>query len=442
MMARPSPSGPPALVTGLGVISSCGQEVEDFWQALLEGRSGISHLERIDTEGLRTRFGGEVKDFAADRFMAGGQAKRMDRFSQYAVAAARMAMHDAGFSVSPEESFRVGVVLGTGIGGMETLVDQLHTLEQRGPRRVSPYFIPMMIANMAGGQVSMILGARGPCATVTTACASAGNAIGDALRLIQHGEADVVICGGTEAPFTRLAVAGFGAAHTLSTRNDDPERASRPFDAGRDGFVMSEGAGMLVIESEAHARARGARAYARLAGCSMTADASHVTAPAPDGLGRYNGMRQAIADAGLALEDLGYINAHGTSTPTNDKDESQVIKRLFGPAVPPVSSTKSVTGHLLGAAGAVEAIACVLAINRGILPPTTNYEQPDPDCDLDYVPNQPRKSEIGAAISNSFGFGGQNAILTFTAAPDTIKRTEPARPWPGLSTGEPVPEPA
>lgn len=432
MSPRPDPSGQPAVITGLGVISSCGAQVETFWQSLLQGRSGISQLERIDTEGLRTTFGGEVKDFAPERYMPAQEARRMDRFAHFAVAAARMAMHDAGFAVTPEEAFRVGVVLGTGIGGMETLVDQLQVLQERGARRVSPYFIPMMIANMAGGQVSMALGARGPCTTLQTACASASNAIGDALRLIQRGDADVVICGGTEAPFTKLAVAGFGSAHTLSTRNDDPTKASRPFEAGRDGFVMAEGAAMLVIESAAHARARGAKAYAQLAGYAMTADAAHITAPAPDGLGRVYGMRQAVADAGLELGDIGYINAHGTSTPVNDRDESQVIKRLFGPAAPPVSSTKSVTGHLLGAAGAIEAVACALALNRGILPPTINYEVPDPDCDLDYVPNVPRRASIHAALSNSFGFGGQNAILTFTAAPQDMHRSEPAAEYPGF----------
>jgi 3-oxoacyl-[acyl-carrier-protein] synthase II len=288
---------------------------------------------------------------------------------------------------------------------------------------------------MAAGQVSMTLGTRGPCTTVSTACAAAGNAIGDALRLIQRGEADVVITGGTEAPFCRISLAGFGAAHTLSQRNDEPTRASRPFDAGRDGFVMAEGAAILVLESEKHARARGARVYGQVAGYSMTADAAHITAPAPDGLGRIEGMRLAIADAGLRPEDIGYINAHGTSTPLNDKDESQVIRRLWGETgatPPPTSSTKSVTGHLLGAAGAVEGVACLLAINRGILPPTINYEQPDPECDLDYVPNVARPAQIHAALSNSFGFGGQNAIIVMTAAPDDIKRTAPALAWPGL----------
>ena len=428
------PGGQPALITGIGVISSCGLDTEAFWDAVVAGRSGISQLERIDTAGLKVTIGGEIKDFSAEHYIAPNEARRMDRFAQYGVAAARMACHDAGLAIDTDNSFRVGVVLGTGIGGIETTVAQIAKLNDRGPRRVSPYTIPMMIANMAAGQISMVLGARGPCTTVTTACASAGNAIGDALRLIQRGEADVVITGGTEAPFTRIAMAGFAAAHTLSQRNDQPELASRPFDVARDGFVMAEGAAVFVIESAAHAKARGARGYAQVAGYAMTADAAHITAPAPDGLGRIEGMRLAIADAGLQPADIGYINAHGTSTPLNDKDESQTIRRLWGDAAPPpTSSTKSVTGHLLGAAGAVEAVACALALNRGMLPPTINHEQPGPECDLDYVPNQARPAQIGAALSNSFGFGGQNAILTFTAAPDHLLRQEPAKVWPGLA---------
>lgn len=423
---------PPALVTGMGVITSCGLDVEAFWEALITGRSGISRLEHTDTTGLRTVIGGEIKDFEPEVYIAPGEARRMDRFTQMAVAASLAALHDAALEIGPDRAFRAGVLFGTGIGGIETLYAQIGVLRDRGPRRVSPYVIPMMIGNMAAGQVSMAVGARGPCATVVTACASAANAIGDALRLIQTGEADVVIAGGTEAPFTPIALAGFGAAHALSTRNDEPERASRPFDAQRDGFVMSEGAAVLVLESEEHARARGARAYASVAGRAVTADAAHVTAPAPDGLARLEAMRTAIADAGLELADVGYINAHGTSTPANDRDESQVIKRLWKGNPPPVSSTKSVTGHLLGAAGAVEAIACVLALNRGIVPPTINYEHPDPECDLDYVPNQARRAAIAAALSNSFGFGGQNAVLVFRAAADELKRDPPATPWPGV----------
>ena len=431
-MGAIAPGGAPALVTGIGVISSCGQDTETFWDSIVSGRSGISPLERVDTDGLRSRIGGEIKEFDPERFIPAGEARRLDRFAQFAVAAAKMAACDAGLTVDQDSAFRIGVVLGTGIGGIETLVDQVAVLGERGPRRVSPYVIPMMIANMAAGHVSMALGTRGPCTTITTACASSANAIGDALRLIQRGEADVVITGGTEAPFCRISLAGFAAAHTLSQRNEDPTRASRPFDAERDGFVMSEGAAIIVLESAEHARARGARAYAQVAGYSMTADASHITAPAPDGLGRLEGMRMAIADAGLGLKDIGYINAHGTSTPLNDKDESQVIRRLFGPEAPPTSSTKSVTGHLLGAAGAIEAVACVLAINRSVLPPTVNYEHPDPECDLDYVPNQARAGRIQAALSNSFGFGGQNAILVFTAAPDVMLRQEKSLAWPGL----------
>jgi len=422
---------PPALVTGIGVITSCGLDVETLWDALVHGRSGISRLERVDTTGLRTLIGGEIKNFDPEAYIPANECRRMDRFTQMAVAASLAALNDAGLQIGPDRAFRTGVVFGTGIGGIETMCQQISVLHDRGPRRVSPYLIPMMIGNMAAGQVSILTGARGPCTTVVTACASAANAIGDALRLIQAGEADVVIAGGTEAPFTPISIAGFGAAHTLSTRNDEPEKASRPFDAGRDGFVMSEGAAVLILESQDHAVARGARAYAAVAGRAVTADASHITAPAPDGLARLEGMRGAVRDAGLELSDIGYINAHGTSTQANDRDESQVIKRLWNGSPPPVSSTKSVTGHLLGAAGAVEAAACALAINRGILPPTINYEQPDPDCDLDYVPNKARHCEIRAALSNSFGFGGQNAVLVLTAVNKQLARRAKAIPWPG-----------
>lgn len=431
MVDRRPVTHPPALVTGMGVITSCGLEVETFWDALVSGRSGISRLERIDTTGLRTLIGGEIRDFDPQTYIAQGEARRMDRFTQMAVAASLVALDDAGLEIGPDGAFRVGVVFGTGIGGIETLSRQMEVLRERGPRRVSPYLIPMMISNMAAGQVSMVTGARGPCSTVITACASATNAIGDALRLIQSGEADVVIAGGAEAPFTPIAVAGFGAAHAISTRNDEPERASRPFDAERDGFVMSEGAAVLVLESEEHARTRGAKAYACVAGRAVTADAAHVTSPAPDGLARLEAMRGAISDAGLKPSEIGYINAHGTSTPANDRDESRAIRRLWNGSPPPVSSTKSVTGHLLGAAGAVEAVACTLALNRGILPPTINYEHPDPECDLDYVPNRARQAAVTAVLSNSFGFGGQNATLVFRTVPEDLARRTPAIPWTG-----------
>lgn len=433
-MVTGRPANPPrVLVTGMGVVTSCGNDVEVFWDALVEGRSGISRLEGIDTTDLRCVIGGEIKNFRPGDYIEPQEARRMDRFSQFAVAAARMALHDAGLSLAANGAFRTGIVLGTGIGGIQTMVEQITTMNDRGPRRVSPYTIPMMIGNMAAGQISMLTGARGPCITVVTACAAGADAIGDAMRLIQWGEADVVITGGTEAPFTKISIAGFAAAHALSTRNHEPTRASRPFDAQRDGFVMSEGAAILVLESEEHARRRGALAYGTVAGRSQTADAAHITAPAPDGLGRLEGMRIAIADADLELGDIGYINAHGTSTPANDKDESQVIDRLWNGKPPPVSSTKSVTGHLLGAAGAIEAVACILAINRSTLPPTINYEYPDPECSLDYVPNVARPAAIRAAISNSFGFGGQNSVLVFTDVPEEIRRTAPARKWPGLT---------
>lgn len=401
------------VITGMGAITPLGEGIRDYWEALKAGRSGIDKITIFDTTGYSSRIGGEVRGFEPTSYLDRKDARRMDRFTQFAAAAARMAIEDAGLEMEREDPHRVGVAVGTGIGGIGTLVEQAEVLREKGPDRVSPFFVPMMIANMAAGQVAILFGAKGPNTTVVTACASGNNAIGDAMRIIQRGEAEVMICGGSEAAFVPLAMAGFCTMKALSTRNDEPARACRPFDRERDGFVMGEGAGMLVLESLEHARSRGARIYAEMAGYGMTADAFHITAPSPEGEGGARSMLRALEDAGLPPSAVDYINAHGTSTPHNDRMETMAIKNVFGEHARKVaiSSTKSMTGHLLGAAGAVELIACVLAINEGVIPPTINYEYPDPECDLDYVPNRAREARVEVALSNSFGFGGQNATL-------------------------------
>jgi len=401
------------VITGLGAITPLGEGIRDYWEALKAGRSGIDKITSFDTTGYSTRIGGEVRGFEPTAYLDRKEARRMDRFTQFAAAAARMAIEDAGLEMDREDPDRVGVVVGTGIGGIGTLMEQADVLREKGPDRVSPFFVPMMIANMAAGQVAILFGAKGPNTTVVTACASGNNAIGDAMRIIQRGEAEVMICGGSEAAFVPLAMAGFCTMKALSTRNEEPARACRPFDRERDGFVMGEGAGMIVLESLDHARSRGARIYAEMAGYGMTADAFHITAPAPEGEGGARSMLRALEDAGLPPSAVDYINAHGTSTPHNDRMETVAIKNVFGDHARKVaiSSTKSMTGHLLGAAGAVELVACVLAINEGVIPPTINYEYPDPECDLDYVPNRAREARVEVALSNSFGFGGQNATL-------------------------------
>lgn len=401
------------VITGMGAITPLGEGIRDYWEALKAGRSGIDKITSFDTTGYSSRIGGEVRGFEPTSYLDRKDARRMDRFTQFAAAAARMAIEDAGLEMEREDPHRVGVAVGTGIGGIGTLMEQAEVLREKGPDRVSPFFVPMMIANMAAGQVAILFGAKGPNTTVVTACASGNNAIGDAMRIIQRGEAEVMICGGSEAAFVPLAMAGFCTMKALSTRNDEPARACRPFDRERDGFVMGEGAGMLVLESLEHARSRGARIYAEMAGYGMTADAFHITAPSPEGEGGARSMLRALEDAGLPPSAVDYINAHGTSTPHNDRMETMAIKNVFGEHARKVaiSSTKSMTGHLLGAAGAVELIACVLAINEGVIPPTINYEYPDPECDLDYVPNRAREARVEVALSNSFGFGGQNATL-------------------------------
>lgn len=400
-------------ITGIGVISPVGTGKEKFWEALKAGRSGVGPVTRFKADDFHTRIAGEVKDFDPAAFLEKKDLKRMDRFAQYAVAASKMAVADAGLELDKEDRERIGVILGTGIGGTETFEEQHQILLEKGPGRISPFFIPMMIANMGAAQVAIILGLRGANFTVVNACAASANALGAALRTIQYGEADVVISGGSEASVTPMALGGFCAMKALSTRNDEPERASRPFDRLRDGFVLGEGAGVVILESLEHAQRRGARIYAELAGYGCTADAYHITAPAPDGEGAARAMRLALEDAGLTVEDVDYINAHGTSTDLNDRLETEAIKKVFGPRAYQlaVSSIKSMTGHLLGAAGAVELIATVLTVYEGIVPPTINYENPDPDCDLDYVPNTARRLDVRAALSNSLGFGGHNVAL-------------------------------
>lgn len=401
-------------ITGLGAITPIGIGVDAFWQALLNGVSGIGRITSFDASAFSTQIAGEVKGFDPTDYLDRKDAKRMDRFTQFAVAGSKMALEDAGVNDNVDWE-RVGVLIGSGIGGIHTLEEQCRNLIEKGPDRVSPFFVPMMIPDIASGQVSIITGAKAHNSCSVTACASGTNAIGDAFRVIQHGGADMMITGGTEAAISPLAMAGFCSARALSRRNDEPERASRPFDKDRDGFVMGEGVGIVILEELEHAKARGARIYAELVGYGCTGDAHHITMPAPEGDGARRAMEAAIKDSGLDKSAIGYINAHGTSTEYNDKFETMAIKHVFGETAYsiPISSTKSMTGHLLGAAGGVEAIAVALSLQNGLLPPTINYEHPDPECDLDYVPNEARKADVQVAVSNSFGFGGHNAVLVF-----------------------------
>jgi 3-oxoacyl-[acyl-carrier-protein] synthase II len=403
------------VITGVGAVTPVGNTADEFWAALLEGRSGIGPITRFDATGFATRIAGEIKGFDSLKYIDKKDDRKFDPFLKYAVACATMAVEDAALKTDSVDPTRFGVLVGSGIGGLETLLSNYEVLRTKGPDRVSPFFIPMLIVNMASGVVSMRLGAKGPNSSVVTACATGNHAIGDATKIIQRGDADVMIAGGSEAIIIPLTIAGFCQMKAMSTRNDDPTRASRPFDAERDGFVCGEGGGLLVLESLEHARRRGARIYAEVVGYGMTGDAHHMTAPDPDGDGAARAMAAALHDAGLEPSAVGYINAHGTSTPYNDKFETIAIKRVFGEHARKlaVSSTKSMTGHLLGAAGGIEAIATAFALYHGMLPPTINYEKPDPECDLDYVPNQARKQEVEVALSNAFGFGGTNATLAF-----------------------------
>ena len=401
------------VITGLGAITPVGNTAADFWQALLAGKSGIGPITRFDAAEYDAKIAGEVKGFEPTAFIDKKEARRMDRFTQFAIAAAKMALDDSGIDLEKADKSRIGSFVGSGIGGMDTLHEQYKNLFEKGPNRVSPFFIPMMIANMAAGQVSIAFGLQGPSSCVVTACATGTNCIGDAMKVIQRGDADVMVAGGTEAAISPAGMAGFCSMKALSTRNDAPEKASRPFEKDRDGFVMGEGSGIVILESLEHALARGARIYAELAGYGTNADAYHVTAPAPEGAQAARCMELAIKDAGLQVTDVDYINAHGTSTPLNDKNETLGIKALFGDHAKnlAVSSIKSMTGHLLGAAGGIECVATALTVANDMMPPTINYDTPDSDLVLDYVPNQARAKVVRVALSNSFGFGGHNATL-------------------------------
>ncbi|MBU8768144.1 beta-ketoacyl-ACP synthase II [Cytobacillus oceanisediminis] len=402
------------VVTGIGAVTPLGNNTETTWNNIKSGVSGVGPLTRLNADEYPAKVAAEVKDFNPEEYIDKKDARKMDRFTHYAVASAFMAVKDANLQITDANAHRIGVWIGSGIGGMETFENQYETFMKRGYRRVSPFFVPMMIPDMATGQVSIYLGAKGFNSCTVTACATGTNSIGDAFKVIQRGDADAMISGGAEAPITKMSVAGFCANTALST-NPDPKTASRPFDQNRDGFVIGEGAGIVVLEELEHALARGAKIYAEIVGYGATGDAYHITAPAPGGEGGARAMKMAIEDGGLKPEDIDYINAHGTSTDYNDKFETLAIKEVFGEHAYKlaVSSTKSMTGHLLGAAGGIEAIFTVLAMKEGILPPTINLENPDPECDLDYVPNKAREKEITAAMSNSLGFGGHNATIVF-----------------------------
>lgn len=402
------------VVTGLGLVTPLGTGVEKTWKAICAGESGIGRITKFDPTGYDAQIAGEVKDFDPAQFIEKKEIKKMDAFIHYAVGAAQLAVDDAGLKIKPEEATKVGVYIGSGIGGLGSIEHYHEVLKARGPGRVSPFFIPMTIINLASGQVAIRIGAKGPNSCAVTACATGNHCIGDAYRLIQRGDADVMVAGGAEAAVTPLGVAGFAAAKALSFRNDEPTKASRPFDRDRDGFVLGEGAGVVVIEELEHARRRGVRMYGEIIGYGMNSDAYHITAPPEEGEGAIRCMELALKDAGINRDQIGYINAHGTSTMA-DAIETRAIKRVFGEQAfrIPVSSTKSMTGHLLGAAGGIEAVFSLLALFHGILPPTINLDNPDPACDLDYVPNKARPAAVTTALSNSFGFGGVNACLIF-----------------------------
>jgi 3-oxoacyl-[acyl-carrier-protein] synthase II len=400
------------VVTGMGVMTSLGSDLDTFWNNLLEGKSGVSLIEAFDVSEYPTRIAAEIKNFEPEQYVDKKEARRMDRFVQFAVVASLKAIEDAKLKIGEEtDAERVGVMVGSGIGGLGTWEDQHNILLEKGPKRVSPFFIPMMIANMASGQISMTTGAKGPNSTAVTACATGTHSIGDSFKLIQRGDADVMICGGAEATIRPTGLAGFCAMRAMSTRNDEPEKASRPFDVDRDGFVMGEGSGILILESYEHAKQRGARIYGEIIGYGMSGDAFHMTEPDPDGAARC--MSRAISDAGIKPEQIDYVNAHGTSTSVGDRSETKAIKKAFGDHAfkLAVSSTKSMTGHLLGAAGGVEAVILGLTLRDGMIAPTINLVNQDPECDLDYVPNKARKADVKTVISNSFGFGGHNASI-------------------------------
>lgn len=403
------------VVTGIGLVTPLGIGVEKTWQSLCDGKSGIGRITRFDPSELPSQIAAEVKDFDPADFIEKKEIKKMDRFIQFGVAAAKMAVEDARLEITEAIADRAGVYVGAGIGGLPAIESNHIKFLEGGIKKLTPFFIPMVIINLVSGHIAIMVGAKGPNSAVVTACATGTHAIGDAFKIIQRGDADIMIAGGTESTISPLAVAGFCAMRALSVRNDDPEKASRPFDAMRDGFVMGEGAGVLILEELTMAERRGARIYAEVCGYGMTGDAYHITSPAPEGVGAARCMNVTLNDAGLSPDDVSYINAHGTSTKFNDENESSAIKTIFGKRAYdiPVSSTKSMTGHLLGAAGGIEAVFSVLAIEKGVIPPTINYEFPDPECDLDYVPNKSRVFSVDVALSNSFGFGGTNACILF-----------------------------
>jgi 3-oxoacyl-[acyl-carrier-protein] synthase II len=406
------------VVTGMGAVAPVGNTVEECWANVVAGRSGLGPITRFDASGLETRIAGEVKGFDPEQYIPAKEARRMDRFTQFAVSVAAQALESAGYTVTPDNAPDIGVLVGSGIGGILTIDEQIHVLDQKGPRRVNPFTIPMMLTDLAAGRIAMQFGLTGPNFAVMSACASSANAIGEGAEIIKRGDAQAMICGGAEATILPFGIAAFGVMNALSTRNEEPQRASRPFDKNRQGFVLAEGAAVLLLEERASALERGAPILAEILGYGATADASHVTAPAEDGAGAARAMTIALRKAGLRPEDIGYLNAHGTGTPLNEKFETIAIKRAFGDAAwsVPISSTKSMTGHLLGAAGGLEACFCIKALETGLLPPTINLDTPDPDCDLDYIPNEARHKAIRYAMSNSMGFGGHNVSLILGGA--------------------------
>lgn len=401
------------VITGMGLVTPLGVGVEETWSALCAGKSGVGEITRFDASGFETRIAAEVDDFRPEEFLTRKEAKRTERFIAYAIAASMMARDDSGLKIDASNGHRVGVITGCGLGGLAYLEQTAYAVREKGPRRVSPFFIPMLIGNMAPGMVSIYLGAKGPNSSVATACAAGTHAVGDSFKAIQRGAADAMVTGGVESVITPTCIAGFNAMKALSTRNDDPQRASRPFDRDRDGFVVGEGCGIVVMEALEHALERGADIYAEVIGYGMSGDGFHMTAPPPDGDGALRCMQAALADAGIAPEAVDYINAHGTSTQLNDMCETVAIKNAFGDHARrlAVSSTKSMTGHLLGGAGGIETVFTALTVHRGVIPPTINLDEPSPDCDLDYVPNTARKAAVSTAMTNSFGFGGTNASL-------------------------------
>lgn len=401
------------VITGIGVVSPVGNTKEEFWQSLCEGKSGAGYVSYFDATDFSSKIDAEVKNFEPTKYISPKELKRMDQFVQFAVCASLMACTDSGLDLDKEDRNRIGVLIGTGIGGLHVVEEQEKNFLERGPKRISPFLIPMLIVNMAPGQVSISLGIKGPNSCVTTACATGGHSIGDAFKIIERSDAEVMFAGGTESCITPLGFGGFCALKALTTRNDDPKGASRPFDKDRDGFLMAEGSGVVVLEELEHAKKRGANIYAEIVGYGMSGDAYHMTAPDPEGEGGARCMSLSLKDAGINIEEVDYINAHGTSTQMNDKVETLAIKKVFGEHARKlaISSTKSMTGHLLGAAGGIECAAAALAIKHSIIPPTINYTTPDPDCDLDYVPNTARQQKVNVAISNSLGFGGHNVTL-------------------------------